>query len=67
MSFLVRSEVLGLLVSTSATDDEYSRQNRENLSLPIQMHLSKKLKTSCFIAFYWVFKSLLKFEHFEKN
>ena len=45
---------------------EYSRSNRENLPLPIQMQLSKKAKIFCciFISFL---KSTLNFEHFEKK
>ena len=45
---------------------EYSRNNRENLPLPIQMQLSKKPKTFCcnFIAFL---ESTLDFEHCPKN
>ena len=64
-SFLVRFEILGLLVNTLTGDDEYSRHNRKNLALAIQMQLSKKPKTFCciFIAFL---KSLLKFEHLKK-
>ena len=48
------------------TADEYSRSNRENLPLPIQMQLSKKLNAFCqfFIAFL---KSKLNFEHFERK
>ena len=48
------------------TVDEYSRSNRENLPLPIQMQLSKKLNAFCqfFIAFL---KPKLNFEHFERK
>ena len=48
------------------TVDEYSRSNRENLPLPIQMQLSKKPNVFCqfFIAFL---KSKLNFEHFERK
>ena len=47
-------------------DDKYSRSNRENLPLPIQRQLSKKLKTfsQFFIA---VLECTLNLEHFEKN
>ena len=34
---LVRSEIFGLLVYTLTANYEYSRSNRENLPLPIQM------------------------------
>ena len=47
-------------------DDEYSRHNRENLALSIQMQLSKKPKTFCCI-FIPFLKSLLNFEHLKKN
>ena len=45
---------------------EYSRSNRENLPLPIQMQLSVKTKniSLIFIAFL---ESTLNFEHFEKK
>ena len=45
---------------------EYSRSKRDNLSLLIQMQLTKKLETFCckFIAFL---QSTLNFEYFEKN
>ena len=34
---LVRSEIFGLLVNTLTSNYEYSRSNRENLPVPIQM------------------------------
>ena len=34
---LVRSEIFGLLVNTLTANYEYSRSNRENLPVPIQM------------------------------
>ena len=40
--FLIRSEILGMLVNTLTANYEYSRSNRENLPLPIQIKLSKK-------------------------
>ena len=40
--FLIRSEILGLLVNTLTANYEYSRSNRENLPLPIQMKVLKK-------------------------
>ena len=45
---------------------EYSRSNRENLPLLIQMQLSGKLKifSQFFIAFL---ESTLNFEHFEEK
>ena len=42
MSLLVISEILGLLVNTLTSNEEYSPHNSENLRQPIQMQLSKK-------------------------
>ena len=52
--------------NTLTTDYEYSRNNRENLPLPIQWQLSEKLKTisQLFIAFL---ECTLNLEHFEKK
>ena len=45
---------------------EYSRSNRENLALPVQMQSSKKLKIFCFnfIAFL---ESKLNLQHLKKK
>ena len=53
-------------INTLAAKCEYSRSNRENLPLPIQMQLSEKPKTFSwfFIAFL---ESTLTFEHFEQK
>ena len=53
-------------INTLTTYDEYSRTNRENLPLPIQIQLSEKLKTfsEIFIAFL---ECTLNLEHFEKK
>ena len=53
-------------INTLNANCEYSRSNRENLPLPIQIQLSEKPKTFCqfFIA---LLESILNFEHFEKN
>ena len=53
-------------VNTLTANYEYSRSNRENLPLPIQMQLSGKPKKFCqfFIAFL-VFS--INSEHFEKK
>ena len=40
--FLIRSEILGLLGNTLTANYGYSRSNRENLLLQIQIKLSKK-------------------------
>ena len=54
------------LINKLTVKYEYSRNNRANLPLPIQMQLSKKRKTFCgnFIAFL---ESTLNFEHFENK
>ena len=51
---------------TLATDEKYPVLNRENLTIPIQMQLSPKKKTSSqfFAAFL---KSRLNFECFQKK
>ena len=43
--FLVKSGILGMLVHTLTVNYKYSRSNRENSPLPIQMPLSEKPKT----------------------
>ena len=64
--FLIRSEILGLLVKTLTANYEYSRSNRENLPLRIQMQLSKKPKVICCI--FVVFSEYtLNFQFFEKK
>ena len=62
-SFLVKSEILGLLVNTLTTDYQYSRSNRENLPLPIQRQLSKNF----FSIFYCIFEMYIKFGTFLKK
>ena len=56
----------GRLVNTLTAHYEYSHSNRESLPLPVQMHLSKKPKTSfeIFIAFL---RSSLYFKQFNKK
>ena len=56
----------GLLVNTLTADEKYSVLNSDSLTQPIQMQLSKKLKSfsELFCAF---FKSTLYFERFLKN
>ena len=65
-SFLVKSDILGLLANTLTANYEYSCSNTDNLRLPFQTQLSKKLNRffPCFIAFA---ESALNFEHFEKK
>ena len=45
---------------------EYSRNNRDNLPLPIQMQLSEESKSFC--KFFIIFlKGTLNFQHFGKK
>ena len=44
-SLLLRYQILGLLVNTLPTDEKYPVLNRDNLTIPIQMQLSRKQKT----------------------
>ena len=64
--FLIRSETLGLLVNTLTANYEYSRGNRENLPLQIQIQLSKKPLIFC--SFFFAFlESALNFQCSEKK
>ena len=55
-----------LAFNTLTANYEYSRNNTDDLPLPVQMQLSGKLKT--FSGFFIVFlESTLNFEHFEKK
>ena len=64
MSPLVICKILRLFVNTLSADDKYSFLNRDNLTQPIQMQLSRKEKT--FSEFFSQFlKSSLNFEHFQ--
>ena len=64
--FLIRSETLGLLVKKLSANYEYSRSNRENLPLPIQMQLSENPSIFCCIFFVFL-ESTLNFQCSEKN
>ena len=64
-------EIRGLIARRShlymlTADYEYSRSNRENLLLPSQMQLSKKLKIFCYVLIAFL-ESTLNLEHFEKK
>ena len=65
-SFLVRSDILRLLLNTLIFNDKYSHSNMENLWQQIHIELSQKLKTFCqtLIAFL---ESTLNLQHFEKK
>ena len=65
-SLFLTCKILGVVVNTLAANENYPVLNRENLTLPIQMQLSQKLKTfsQFFPAF---FKSSWNFEYFERK
>ena len=62
-SLLVTSKISRLFPNTLSADGNYSLLNRDNLTQPIQMQLSRKEKSfsDSFAAFL---KSSLNFEHF---
>ena len=49
-SLLLTWQILGLLVNTLAADEKYPVLKRDNLTIPIQMQLSKKEKN--FLKFF---------------
>ena len=58
--------ILRLFVNTLSADGKYSVLNRDNLTEPIQMLVSKKLKVfSRFFSAY--LKFTLNLEHFQKK
>ena len=57
-------KIMGLFLNTLTTDDKYSLLNREKLTQPIQICLSKYQKLF-FQLFYAFLKSRLNFEYFE--
>ena len=59
--------ILGQLVNILTADEKYAVLNRDNLTIPIQMQLSQKKKTTFSIFFAAYLKSRLNFEHFEKE
>ena len=66
MSLLLTCKVLGLLVNTLVADEKFPVLNRDNLTIPIQMQLSRKQKRfSQFFAS--VLKSSLNFNYFTKK
>ena len=55
-------QILGLVVNTSPVDETYPVLNGDNLTIPIQMELSKRKKT--FSQFFAPFlKSTLNFKY----
>ena len=65
-SLLVICKISRLFPNRLSADGKYSLFNRDNLTQPIQMQLSRKQKT--FSEFFCAFlKSSLNFEHFQKK
>ena len=65
-SLLLIWKILRLFVNTLIAVDKYSLPNRDNLTQPIQMQLSKKQNT--FSQFFSAFpKCMLNFKHFQKK
>ena len=65
-SLLVICKISRLFPNTLSADGKYSLLNRDNLTQPIQMQLSRKQKT--FSGFFPAFsKSSLNFEYFFKK
>ena len=65
-SLLLTCQISVLLVNTLAADEKYLVLNRDKLTIPIEMHFSKKEKT--FSELFATFiKSTLNFKHFEKK
>ena len=65
-SLLVICKISRLFPNTLSADPKYSLLNRDNLTQPIHMQLSRKQKT--FSEFFCAFlKSSLNFEHFQKK
>ena len=62
----MKYKILRLFFNTLSADGKYSILNRDNLTQPIQMEVSRKQKT--FSEFFSAFlKSSLNFEHFQKK
>ena len=68
-SILLTCKILGLLLNTLVADEKYPVLNRENLTILIQMQLSKEQKTfsEFFFFFFALLKSILNYRHFQKN
>ena len=65
-SLLMTCKISRLFPNTLSADGKYSLLNRDNLTQPIQMQVSRKQKT--FSEFFSaLLKSNLKFEHFQKK
>ena len=66
MSLLVILQILELFFNTCTAEEKYSLAKDENLPVPVETDLSKKVKafSKFFVAFL---KSALNFEHFSKE
>ena len=65
-SLLVIQKILSLFVNTLTVNDKYYLLNRDNLTQPIQMHLSEKQKT--FSQFFFAFiVCILNIQHLPKK
>ena len=63
---LLICKILGLFANTLTAEDKYSFFNKDSLTQPIQMQLSKNQKTF-FELLSEFLKSRSNVEHFEKN
>ena len=63
-------EIVRLFLNTLIVDDKQYPHKRDNLTQPINMHLSQKQKHFSLFFFFFFFtflKSILNFKHFPKN
>ena len=60
---LLTCKIFGLLVNTVAGNEKFPVLTRDNLTIPIQMQLSRKKKK----LFRSILKSRLNFKYFEKK
>ena len=65
-SLLAICKILGPFVNTLTTDEKNSLLNRNNLTQPIQMQLSKKEKSFCQFLSEFI-KSITNFKIFDKK
>ena len=63
---LLTWQILGLLVKALAVNEKYPHLKRENLTIPIQMQLSRKEETSSLFSPAFL-KSRWNFQHFDKK
>ena len=65
-SLLVIHKILRVFFNTLTVDDKHYLLNRDNLTQPIQMQLSKKQKKFS-ESFFRFLKSILNFKHLPKK